>query len=397
MAWQDDLRELDSALAEGRISADDYRRRRDEVLAASSGAVPPPQPGGQQGPFAPPFRWETNRPQPTAESPDKTQVVSAHPPQNPDATQVVTSQGGDSERTQFVRPVTPAGGWPAPAQPGPPVPMPGPPGQPGQQVGSGMPPWGGDNFFQEQPPGWIAQGPEVFDDKPSSTGKRILVIVLVLVVLGGIGAGVWFFTKSGGDTPSDPVGQSTAQQTAETSTTTSKPAPTDPLEILLEQIPEPGGRGDLKIEVATTERLVELGALTQGEADLLAGVNVSNVPFKAGKKEADEFGPTPDSFSIMVIPTAGEADAAALVDRLKVFQEANGLVHVKEPLPNMPPSLVFEKSVANEAAVYRGLWVSGKNVVRVNVEQVPMTGEAGLSGSYQRQTQSVLKVFPATP
>src|ERR1700743_470604 len=72
MSWQDDLGELDPALADGTISADVYRRRRDEILAAAasspSRATPDDQPTSRaQGPFAPPFRW-------TSTSPDTTQV-----------------------------------------------------------------------------------------------------------------------------------------------------------------------------------------------------------------------------------------------------------------------------------------------------------------------------------
>src|ERR1700743_1596341 len=113
MSWQEDLHQLDTALAGGQISADDYRRRRDELLAKASGGAPdqstPGSPAGQpstpppgfaqpgtpppgfaqpnpqqhtpppgtpqpgtpppgnpqpsQGYFPPPFRWETARPQ----------------------------------------------------------------------------------------------------------------------------------------------------------------------------------------------------------------------------------------------------------------------------------------------------------------------------------------------
>jgi hypothetical protein len=60
MSWQEDLQQLDTALAGGQISADDYRRRRDEVLAKASGGqsaqVPPAGPVGQpeQQPGTPP-------------------------------------------------------------------------------------------------------------------------------------------------------------------------------------------------------------------------------------------------------------------------------------------------------------------------------------------------------
>ncbi|GAA3619928.1 hypothetical protein GCM10022267_02600 [Lentzea roselyniae] len=391
MAWQDDLRELDNALAEGRISADDYRRRRDTILA---GPAAPQQPAaGQQAPFAPPFRWQAEPPTQQAAPPsaDATQVVQTNQPPvnqpqpNPEATQVVTGGGQrnpDSERTQFVQPVAPPnqGGWQS--------------GPQNQQIGA-PPPWttGGDGFSMgDASPGWIAQGPEVFDDKPSSgAGKKILIVLVVMLLLGGIGTGVYFLVnRQGGG-----GGETQAQSTSQTPTTTSKPKPTEPLEILLEQLPEPGGKKDLKIEVAATARLVELKMLDQGEADLLTALKITKVPFKSGQKEPDQFGPTPDAFSVMVFPTNSEAEAETLVAQLKAYQEANGLVFIKEPLPKMPLSVIFEKKVDNDAALYRGLWASGKNVVRVNVDQIPMTGEASLSGSYQRQVQAALKSFPA--
>ncbi|MEU0880011.1 hypothetical protein ABZ345_15525 [Lentzea sp. NPDC005914] len=395
MAWQDELRELDNALAEGRISADDYRRRRDEVLSGSSSAPAPSplNPGAANAPF----RWNTtpppvgppSGPQPVV-NPDATQVVTPQAPPsaatqniNPDATQVVNTgaRNSDSERTQYVRPVQPppGGGWQsAPPQGGPAAP----------------PPWlsGDGGFGAESSPGWVAQGPEVFDEKSSGAGKKILVVLLVVLVLGGIGTGVYFLVnRKGGGGGEETQGQSTSQ----TPTTTSKPKPTEPLEILLDQIPAPGGKKDLKIEVSATARLVELKMLDQGEADLLTAVKITKVPFKSGQKDPDQFGPTPDSFSVMVFPTNSEAEAETLVAQLKAYQEAHGLVFIKEPLPNMPLSVLFEKKVDNDAALYRGLWASGKNVVRVNVDQVPMTGEASLSGSYQRQVQAALKSFPA--
>jgi len=391
MAWQDELRELDNALAEGRISADDYRRRRDEVLSGSAG-TPAPSPLNQGAANAP-FRWTAtppsgpqSGPQPVV-NPDATQVVTpqaptaANPNANPDATQVVNTgaRNPDSERTQYVRPVQPQGGWQA-----------GPP----QQGGSAAPPpWlSGDNSFgSESNPGWVSHGPEVFDEESSGAGKKILIVLLVVLVLGGIGTGVYFLVnRQGGG------GEATqAQSTSQTPTTTSKPKPTDPFEILLDQIPQPGGKKDLKVEVAKGPRLLETKMLDQAEIDLLTAANVTNVPFKSGKKEPDQFGPTSDEFSVMVFPTQSEQEATTLVAKLKAYQESQGLVFIKEPLPDMPLSLIFEKKVNNDAAIYRGLWASGKNVVRVNVQQVPVSGEAALSGSYQRQTQAVLQSFPA--
>ncbi|QFZ16108.1 hypothetical protein [Saccharothrix syringae] len=392
MSWQDELRELDTALAEGRISADEYRQQRDNVLSTAAPQVPQvqpqfPPPAQQGSPFAPPLRWEAVNPNAQQQPPpntDATQVVSnpsvGQQVPNQDATQVVNARqaGGnpDSERTQYVRPVAP------------------PPPPPWQ--GGGAPPWGSTDFAGEQNPSWIAQGPEVFEDKPSGAGKRVLAILVVVVVLAGIGFGVWYFTRGGGEDPNANGGTGGTSTAASTTTTTEKPKPTDPFEILLEQVPEPGGKDNQRAEVLDMSEVVTEQVMEQGEADLLAAGGATKVAWKAGNKQADEFGPTPDRFSIVVVPMADEAAAQKAVQDLKLYQETRGgLVFIKDPLPDMPPQLVFEKKVEPDLALYRGIWASGKNLVRVNVDQYPMTGEAGLSGSYQRQVHLVLKTFPA--
>ncbi|MFD1147832.1 DUF1707 domain-containing protein [Saccharothrix hoggarensis] len=412
MSWQDELRELDTALAEGRISADDYRQRRDQVL---SGAAEVPQTGPQSGPFAAPFRWEAanpqqpQQPQPPQHQPqhpqqpgaDATQVVpnQAGLPQQPpaqDATQVVKApQPGnpDAERTQYVRPVTPPHGAP---QPNMPQNAPQHPNQAPWQMagGNAAPPWGGGEFGADPSPHWIAQGPEVFDDKPSSGGKRVLVILAVILVLAGAGFGVWYLTSGSGDPNATGSTETTAAPTTET--TTSKPKPTDPMEILLEEIPEVGGKNDPRAEVLDTAEAVDEQVMEQGEVDLLTAGGATKVVWKSGNKQPDEFGPTPDRFSVVVVPMASEEAAAKAVVDLKAYQETKGgLVFIKDPLPDMPASVVFEKKVQPDHAIYRGLWASGKNLIRVNVDQFPMAGEAGLSGSYQRQVLTMLKVFPA--
>src|SRR6266567_4392063 len=139
MSWQEDLQQLDAALAGGQISADEYRRHRDEVLAKASGssvpaeaspaspAQPPGQsptpqsqygepgqqaPGqqGQQGAeqapehqgqnyFPPPFRWQSTAPSASAEA---TQTIRPVSP-NSDSTQVVSAEESAADRTQVVR------------------------------------------------------------------------------------------------------------------------------------------------------------------------------------------------------------------------------------------------------------------------------------------------------
>ncbi len=385
MSWQDDLRQLDSALAEGRISADDYRRRRDELLASASTAQPP-------NPFGQPFRWDSQ--QGGTPGPDATQVVGQRP--NPDATQVVSNQGPtqnpaqnkDSERTQFVRPVAPpqTGGQPQQPQGGW---QSGPPGPP--QAGT---PWGGNDMYTsgDQSPAWIAQGPEVFDDSSSSgTGKRILIILGVVVLLAGIGFGIWFFTKGSGDNRGGGGGETTTAGP----TTTTKPKPTDPHEILLEQIPELNAKMAAESGVPTPAELVTKKVLSQSEAQLLTENKVTKTAWRGATKSPAVDGQGSEKFSVLVIPTADEASATGLAEQLLLNQRATGFINIKDPLPEMPGSLVFDKKIAPEAGTYRGVWTSGKNIVVVEITQTPLIQEPALSGSYQNQVKAVLKQYPA--
>jgi hypothetical protein len=237
MSWQDDLRQLDQALAQGQLSADEYRRRRDQLLAAAagtgtpqqppapeqpiqqqppsgplpvqqppSGPIPvqqppaaqqPPQQQNPSGPFAPPFRWE-------ASNPDATQVV-AGPNSAADRTQIVSQQQPEAERTQTLRPLS---GPPSQFGQQPPA----PPWQ-SHQPDPAAPPWGTDDGPVSMPqPTWLSHGPEVFstDSGESKKGKVWLIVAAVVVVI-GLGVGAFFFFGNKKDNPSPPVAQSTSQ------------------------------------------------------------------------------------------------------------------------------------------------------------------------------------------
>lgn len=231
MSWQDELHQLDTALAAGRISADEYRQKRDQLLAMAAGeqaggapapdagqqgapgATPPgPQPPqqvqpSQQGqppqeqqrtPFPEAFRWTpTGTP---SQGTDKTQTMRpvSGPQQNADGgdrTQVVP--GRDADRTQVVqRPGQPAGGWPpAPGQPWRVVPP------QGQSDTDYSPPWGVDPSQElGGVPSWVRQGPEVFADN-RGRGRKIAIVVAVVVVLLGGGLATFLVVNNSGKHP----------------------------------------------------------------------------------------------------------------------------------------------------------------------------------------------------
>src|SRR5689334_20079548 len=91
MTWQEELRKLDSALAEGELAANEYRKRRDEILAAASSAQPPsPVIGPPTGP----------RPVITPQTADG---------DNAEVTQIVNVDTAEAEQTQIIDATTAAG------------------------------------------------------------------------------------------------------------------------------------------------------------------------------------------------------------------------------------------------------------------------------------------------
>jgi hypothetical protein len=230
VTWQEELRRLDEELAAGNLTADEYRARRDRVLsmAVSTGDQAQAQPAQQQVPstaadtqiIAP--VTPQGQPEPQANSAEATQVVSA-------------ADAGGGERTQVVPqwqqqqpPNSPSGGFPQPMQQ-PPYAQHSPAGgfaQPVQQQqqqspwGAAQqdvsPPWGGSEFPPLAPSNnadWISQGPESFQTQPSSgKGKKIAFAVVAVLVVAGLGFGVWalFIKDNGGTTP--PVAQSSSPQ-----------------------------------------------------------------------------------------------------------------------------------------------------------------------------------------
>jgi len=264
MSWQDELAQLDSALASGQISADEYRTRRDRVIAQASGQQAPEPPQPQQQAAEPTHVFRPVQP-PGPEAPDRTQIVSGG--QGGDRTQVVSGQN-DADSTQIVPGVQAAHPHFPPPQPPPPWETAHP-----QQPNMSPPPWANEDLppeFGQQ--SWPRQGPEVFDEKSGGgAGKVVAIIVAVVLVLGGAGAAIWFFAlKDKGGSEAD--GGTTQEQTKE-QTTSSKPPPPD--------IPEgpfldlPGDKvlnRTVPIQQAVAEKLP-----TEMEAQLLQSVGISEV------------------------------------------------------------------------------------------------------------------------
>jgi hypothetical protein len=210
MSWQDELAQLDSALASGQISADEYRTRRDRVIAQASGQSAPEQPQQpQQGGAEPTAVFRPVQPPPQQPGfEDRTQAVGV------DRTQVVGRQDADS--TQIVPNV--------PQFPPRQAPPPWETHQPQQQQNMAPPPWANEELppeFGQQ--SWPRQGPEVFEEKSSGgSGKTVGIIVAVVLVLALAGGAVWFFGFKDNDN-NQADGNDTSQTQEQPPTTTSEP------------------------------------------------------------------------------------------------------------------------------------------------------------------------------
>jgi hypothetical protein len=275
MSWQDELAQLDSALASGQISADDYRTRRDRVIAQASGQSTPEQPQQpqQQAGAEPTHVFRPVNPAQAQGFEDRTQIVPGQQPgQGGDRTQVV-GRGGDADSTQIVPNMTPP-----PQFPPRPAPPPWETHQP-QQPNMAPPPWANEELppeFGQQ--SWPRQGPEVFEEKSGGgAGRTIGIIVAIVLVLALAGGAVWFFAfKDKGNDQADGNnnggGGTSQEQSKDNPTTTTEEKPNLPEGPFVE-VP---GKEVLNRTVPIQQAIADKQP-TEQEAQLLASVGVSDV------------------------------------------------------------------------------------------------------------------------
>ena len=380
MTWQEELSQLDGALASGQISADDYRRERERILAVATGGItrqsqpsqpaqpvqpnpPGPQGPGQGGPvnrgqdaFPPPFKWTTERPSTPEQTggEDRTQTVS-----NPDKTQVVSNAGESTqivdmnkqgnpqfgERTQVVHPVSPPPGLPVqqPWQQHPPQQQqPGPWGPQQSQ-----PPWEDQDELVSPWAGYQAQGSELFEsDKPSGGKGKVFGIIGLVVLLLAIIGGVLYLTvlkKDDTAAPSDPP-----QQSSQAPSTPDKPDPYGPL-----YVPEgttSGGKSYTAVELNKSK------ALPTPDLLLLK---------QAGLSEARSVIVVNDSTTISLW-SFGTNDPPGLVESINIDQKRFDFGEVPGAAKDGVPVFASQqKSASRTVYVFRAHYTSGGNVIRV--------------------------------
>jgi hypothetical protein len=419
VTWQEELSQLDGALASGQISADDYRRERERILAMATGgaqqgppAAGPGTPGQgtpvQQAPvnrgqdaFPPPFKWTTERPNQTpqpsqpqpqggeertqavpnaAASAEKTQIVS----NAADSTQIVdmndTARKGPGpsfgDRTQFVPqvPASPPHGMPQ-QQWQPQGPPPQQQGQWGPQQSS-QPPWEDQEELVPPWAGYQAQSSEMFEnDKPGGRGK-VWAIVGVVVLLLIIAGGVLYLTVLKKD---DATAQENNPQQEQTSKkpppTSEKPKPFGPL-----YVPEGTTSGG---KTYTAAELEKSKALPTPDLVLLK---------QAGLSEARSVIVVNDSTTISMW-SFGTNDPPKLAQDITTDQGRFGFKIVPgEAQGNVKVYGSTQKSASRTVYVYRAHYTNGGNVIRVEAFD---PDQAKAKAQFDAAMKAQLEITPA--
>ena len=363
MAWQDEMNALDSAVAAGRVTAEEYRTQRDELLASSGTGTAV----GEGNPFPPPFRWGERAPG-AAEEPDpadRTQVVRPSSAADADLTQVVRPGSAapesalpdadltqvvnpDADRTQVVRP-----GAPLPAQeytPGSPPwqatpPPAGPP--PPSRPGGTAPPWNtGDGFTPRQ-------GPDSFGElraKPPG-GRWVAPVVAVVVAIAVIGAITFFAQRGGGSGTAGGPATTTAAGSASPSPTAAPTTP--PSRLPVADLPgttadTSGVRTFADVQAQKflgAEEVAALGAAGAGESQLAL---------------SDDSG---TRVVVLVVQTSDPASAMAAATALTSTQVAFGLV----AQPPASGATITSSAAGVRPPLRRVHYASGRYVVRIEV------------------------------
>lgn len=372
MSWQEELRRLDEELADGRISADDYRQRRDIVLssAVNPELQTPPAESNQaestqiiapieaQRPSTPPG-GQPQQQAPIGQGPsDRTQVVNNNAvADGAERTQVTpggwqpnwqANASGDADRTQVVS------GVPPQAVSGAFRPAPGSEqgywNSQGSDTGT---PWGGPEFPPLAPPSnhdWVGQGPEAFETTSSGGKKKVIGIIVAVVVVAALAVGGYFIFGNKAD--------NTAQPTTPTSSVAPPPPPRpkDDLEIAA----LPGTVAEV-VNFDTFNKVEERKVLTDEENQVYetAGASKSRLAVSS----------LPSKISAVVLTSeTTSADAAATArDALVDLQLKYKMETYSGDAPSGIKVVQLEGSGSNKALI-RAHYVHKGTVVRIHVE-----------------------------
>jgi hypothetical protein len=390
MTWQEELRQLDSALAGGELSANEYRKRRDEILAAASSAQPPsPVIGPPTGP----------RPAAEAEKPtggdtddsEVTQIVNvdsgngngnggSETGKNEDAesTQIISDPAKNgvaaAEKTQIVAteerpaPALDQPKWAAlpPTQNAsttmfPPLPPPPP-------VVNTVTPLDAQDLFTSNKP---ARG----------GGKPWLIAVVGIVVLALVGGAVWWFAFRNDDSPT--AANSGDEQTTEPAGPKNNEPP-KPVDITKIDMPGDPATNTGAMDIT---KAGELKVIAPAEAALLADSGVNSLVY-AGSSAGNY------RFLLYSYESDSPASAAKMTDAVAGVQQQMGLKPMN--INGVEEDVQVTGLTNSSAAVLRGVYTYGNTTIQLSVLQVPVGDAAELATQFSTAMKTVTDAAPPT-
>jgi hypothetical protein len=348
MTWQENLRELDQRLANGDISANEYRRTRDEILAEASSSS---SPDSKQDVWLPA--------QDAAKDAGENAETDAK--QDPGETTIVVKTSQVEEDTQIVSSDSIA---PAPSPAVPAVPPPPPP------PGPAAPP---------PPPYPVApiQGHEVFAEASAKKSGALTRFLVPLLILALVGAGVWwFFLRDSGD------GNPAATPPPTSTAAKEKAHDVDAVAGLLPELP---GKANANNGTLTLDRARELKLFTKNYATLLGDKGAEQIVYRGAVQRGV-------GYLLVASPVESAEAAAGVVEATTAHLERAGFKQAPEVSPDDPKVITrTDRAFRTFIAVY-----ASDNVwVQLNVSGPPDGDEEELRTEFQKVLGSLTERLPA--
>lgn len=388
MTWQEELRQLDSALAGGELSANEYRKRRDEILAAASSAQAPspiigPPTGPQTVVAADEDKGDGDSEVTQIVNVDESGKQAAAASDDADSTQIISNpitngapQPQAAEKTQVVATEERT----APDLPQPPQ-------------WAALPPTQNANtsMFPPVPPAPVTplDAQDLFtSNKPArGGGKPWLVAVIAVVVLALVGGAVWWFAFRSDDQQA--AADSGATQTTTTTTTTKQQKPVSdepppPVDIAKIDLPGETVANSGAMDIA---KAGELKVIAPAEAALLGDSGVKTLVFHGSSDGNYRF--------LLYSYESGKPDAAKqLTDSVSGVQQQIGLRPAN--LDGVAKGVEVTGLTNQSAATLRGLYTYGNTTIQLCVLQVPTGDAADLATQFSGALKAVTDAAPPT-
>jgi hypothetical protein len=389
MTWQEELRQLDSALAGGELSANEYRKRRDEILATASSAQPASAIIGPPTGPRPAVKPDEDKAGADESDSEVTQIVNVDDSKKPAA-----DSGGDADSTQIIsNPLTNGAPKPQAAETTQVVateerPSPAP----SQPQWAALPPTHNANtsmFPPVPPPPPSANTVTPLDaqdlftsNKPArGGGKPWLVAVIAVVVLALVGGAVWWFAFRSDDQPAA-ADSNTTQTTEQEKPLSAEPPP--PVDISAINLPGETAANSGAMDIA---KAGELKTIAPAEAALLADAGVKTLVYNGSSDGSYRF--------LLYSYDSGKPDGAKqLTDAASGVQQQIGLKSVN--INGVAKGVQVTGLTNDSAAVLRGLYTYGNTTIQLCVLQVPAGDAAELATQFSGALKAVTDAAPPT-